>query len=658
VGGAEYVSYQHVLMAHRNGLDVFVLSGTTGKFYELMKNAGVCIAVVGMNPTKELLGSYIKGYDVVFNCNFFGVLPLVSELKKSMDFAHLLILHNNTDYVYNQSVRYDATIDLYYSIHQIIVDSFTTGRGILNPAKFVVIPNCVDAALIGSIPPATRNIVRNKYGYKDHDFVIGMVTRVAGDKNILDACKIISQLPPEINARLLIVGGAAANAASIRYFQKLTATINGSMRLRTRVTITGNLVPEMVYKTMMAFDLGLNCSPSEGLPIALLEMMAAGIACVMPAVGDIHDVLFGRGIVVPLRQRMTANEIFAEPCYTPEEIKRFTTAVSLLHKDAVMREQYGLVSKQFIQTYRSLTYQEKEFLKFIDMGKTKKEAGSRKPEVGKEEMENKTNDRQLKQTAKDISPKMETEAIAKEPDVKLPRVSVLMPTRDGDEAWIREAIDSISKQDYKGELEFVIVAHDCRLSMGMYIDKLVSEFDQDSNTDNRLHTYKKVFISDGKVTFSEALDIGVNECTCEIIVRMDHDDIAEPQLVSRLVNYLTKHPEISVCGVQVKFFGSKSIVTNHPQIVNRKLAFVLPNHWFVNHPGVAMRKESLLKVGGYGKVVQGYAEDYQLWCKFLKAGYVIANLPEVLMNYRTYKHERVRPEGYMAFLAKEKAQLA
>ena len=50
VGGAEFVSYHHVLMAQRNKYDVVVLSGTTGKFHDLIKAAGAHIEVVGMWP--------------------------------------------------------------------------------------------------------------------------------------------------------------------------------------------------------------------------------------------------------------------------------------------------------------------------------------------------------------------------------------------------------------------------------------------------------------------------------------------------------------------------------------------------------------------------------------------------------------------------------
>ena len=83
----------------------------------------------------------------------------------------------------------------------------------------------------------------------------------------------------------------------------------------------------------------------------------------------------------------------------------------------------------------------------------------------------------------------------------------------------------------------------------------------------------------------------------------------------------------------------------------------MPGTWFINHPGVAIRKSALLAVGGYGKTKTGFAEDYHLWSKILKSGCMIANLPDVLLNYRCYQKEWRYPKGYEEFLQKEKAGL-
>src|SRR5665648_1177493 len=90
--------------------------------------------------------------------------------------------------------RHDAGTDGYYAIHQKIKDEFVR-KGLMAADKFSVIPNCVDNVLIGSMT-GEREKMRLKLGFNDGDFVIGMITRLAVDKNILDAVKIITSLQP------------------------------------------------------------------------------------------------------------------------------------------------------------------------------------------------------------------------------------------------------------------------------------------------------------------------------------------------------------------------------------------------------------------------------------------------------------------------------
>ena len=642
VGGAEFVSYHHVLMAQRNNYEVVVLSGTTGKFYDLIKAAGINIEVIGMAPSLEVVARLLKGADVVFNCNSFGITQTVLRLKPMIGFRYLTAIHSDIDWVYNQLVKYDKDTDGYYAIHQKIVDSFVN-HGIMDRRKFRIVPNCVD---IDSILTYKKNTsptlgtnsnasLRKEFGFDENDFVVGMVTRVAADKNIFDAVKILSLLPDSMNARLLVIGGAAANPASAAYLDRVNRLVRtiGSGKFTNKVTITGNLPMEEVYQKMQAFDIGLNCSPSEGLPIALLEMMGAGIPCVMPGIGDIPEVLTGRGIVVPVRQRMDIKEILSVPCYSMDEISLFVKAIVQLHGNRTELERFGNEAAGFVRKYRGIKFQEKEFIKFINMAK--------KTVEGK---------KAIRQENEDPGP-VQNEKI----EDNLSIVSVLMPIRDGKLEWIVEAIESIVGQDYDGQIELVIVNHDCRLGLSENLKALAERFTGQKEPGH--FNFKLLEVKDDTLEFSGVLDFGIGQCSGDIIVRMDCDDIAEPGLVSKLVGFMADNKEIDVCGVQLQFFGAKSIVTNHPPLVSRTSAFEMPGTWFVNHPGVAFRKKALLKVGGYGQTKTGYAEDYHLWCKILRCDGTIANLPDVLMKYRCYHKEWRYPKGYDEFLAKEKAGL-
>jgi len=197
----------------------------------------------------------------------------------------------------------------------------------------------------------------------------------------------------------------------------------------------------------------------------------------------------------------------------------------------------------------------------------------------------------------------------------------------------------------------LVINHDCRLSLTAIIDRIIGE------KSSRKIPIACLVVKDVTLQFSEVLDFGIGYCKGDIIVRMDCDDIAEPNLVSKLVEFMQKNTDIDAFGVQLHFFGAKDMTTNHPARITRKIAYEIQGTWFINHPGVAIRKSALLSVGGYGKTKTGFAEDYHLWCKILKVGGVIANLPDALINYRCYQKDWRYSEGHAEFLQKEKSGL-
>jgi len=54
-----------------------------------------------------------------------------------------------------------------------------------------------------------------------------------------------------------------------------------------------------------AFDVGVICSDYEGLPVAALETLAAGVPMVCTAVGTLPEILSGgAGLTVPVRDHV------------------------------------------------------------------------------------------------------------------------------------------------------------------------------------------------------------------------------------------------------------------------------------------------------------------------------------------------------------------
>jgi len=144
--------------------------------------------------------------------------------------------------------------------------------------KIRTIPNGVDIARFQSARP----IKRSDWGWRDEDVVIGCVARLEPEKGhavLLDAFRRLHERNPR--ARLLLIGEGGER-------ERLTATaealgLNGSVRF---LGVRGD-IPEL----FASCDVVTLASSREGLPMVLLEAMAAGKAVVATGVGGVPEVI-------------------------------------------------------------------------------------------------------------------------------------------------------------------------------------------------------------------------------------------------------------------------------------------------------------------------------------------------------------------------------
>jgi glycerol-3-phosphate cytidylyltransferase len=163
-----------------------------------------------------------------------------------------------------------------------------------------------------------------------------MITRISPDKNILDAIKILSKL--DNNTKLLIVGDAPEKEEAKPYKNEVLDEIK-KYNLQDRVIITGHVNNEDVIKYASCFNVAINTSPSEGLPISLLEQMSIGIHCVYPSHGEIPLVLSGCGSVIEMKQRKSfdhSSDDYIFSRFKDFEIDMFVNEIkSILNKNTI-----------------------------------------------------------------------------------------------------------------------------------------------------------------------------------------------------------------------------------------------------------------------------------------------------------------------------------
>lgn len=203
-------------------------------------------------------------------------------------------------------------------------------------------------------------------------------------------------------------------------------------------------------------------------------------------------------------------------------------------------------------------------------------------------------------------------------------VSVILPVRNGG-AYLPLAVDSVLRQTF-GELELLVIDDASN-------DGSISALERVAAGDPRLRLLKSP--GSGLV---DALNFGLARAQGEFVARMDADDIALPERLSRQVEFLKTTPGISVVGTQVAFIdaggaltGERTSFPTEPKEITRAL---IARGCVIRHPTVLARKTSLLSVGGYRPACDK-AEDYDLWLR-LADGNRIANLPDVLLHYRVH----------------------
>jgi L-malate glycosyltransferase len=139
---------------------------------------------------------------------------------------------------------------------------------------------------------SARADARSALGIAESDRILTTVARLHPEKNhrmLVQAFAIVKQTLR--NVQLLIVGEGPERAA----IEQEIATL----RLEASVRLLG--VRRDIPVILNASDLFLLSSDREGLPIAILEAMAAGLPVVATSVGDVPSVVSARrnGLLVP-----------------------------------------------------------------------------------------------------------------------------------------------------------------------------------------------------------------------------------------------------------------------------------------------------------------------------------------------------------------------
>jgi GT2 family glycosyltransferase len=234
-----------------------------------------------------------------------------------------------------------------------------------------------------------------------------------------------------------------------------------------------------------------------------------------------------------------------------------------------------------------------------------------------------------------------------------PLVSVLVPAFNS-APWLREALDSILAQSYP-RIEVLLL--------------------DDASTDETPGVAAEY---EGRIRYVrqpknlgiyDNVNVGIDLAQGEFIATYHADDIYEPTIVEREVEYLERHPEVGAvfCSdtfvdAQGREYGRLSLPPevrgarplDYRTVLNTLLTY---KNRFLVCPSAMVRASVHREVGGYRQSVFRNSSDLDMWLRIARA-YPIAVLEEHLMRYRhfhenssgRYHRLRTAPENYFAIM--------
>ena len=196
-----------------------------------------------------------------------------------------------------------------------------------------------------------------------------------------------------------------------------------------------------------------------------------------------------------------------------------------------------------------------------------------------------------------------------------PKLTVLMPVYNA-ASFLREAIESILQQTFR-DFEFLII--------------------DDGSTDESIAIIKSY--NDPRIRFIQnennagiaaTLNRGIELASCELIARMDADDISYPVRLQKQYDYMMRDPACALLSTWCRVVTAERKHVRLERYTSRFFYYNLTFECWIYHPTVMFRKTAVKEVGMYSKP---YSEDYDLFWK-LAQKFPIANLSETLLDYR------------------------
>ena len=154
-----------------------------------------------------------------------------------------------------------------------------------------------------------------------------------------------------------------------------------------------------------------------------------------------------------------------------------------------------------------------------------------------------------------------------------------------------------------------------------------------------------------------ALRLAVENCSNELIARMDSDDVAVENRFEQQLKILQENPEIDVVGGDItEFIGEEENIVSKRELPtnNADIKKYLKKRCPFNHMTVMFKKQTVLRAGNYQDWFCN--EDYYLWLRMHLCESIFANSGTILVNVRVGKEMYQRRGGRKYYKSEKRLQ--
>jgi len=219
------------------------------------------------------------------------------------------------------------------------------------------------------------------------------------------------------------------------------------------------------------------------------------------------------------------------------------------------------------------------------------------------------------------------------------KVSVIMPSYNPNEEWLNEALDSILKQTFK---DFEIILVDDGSKNDEYLWDVVLR-------DKRI----KVFFHKKNRNQASAMNTGLKKSSGDYICFLDCDDKYAPEKLKNQLIYLIKNKEVDMVYSDGWYIDEDGKIKGKYTLIDDPKNILKFNH--ISYLSVLIRKKVFDKVGYFDEKLNR-SQDWDMWVRVYKAGFVIKKMKERLIYYRIHPKQKnvlIPIEGAHAYIRRK-----